>query len=132
MSKRLLQAVTAMLALVPLITGIIGMFGIDDPLYALAGLPRLPVLDSNMRFFGGVWFAQGIAILYLVPSIERQTVLFRVVWGAIFAGGIGRLLSMYVVGAPPLPFVGFTALEIIGAPLFVLWQARVARRYAPA
>jgi hypothetical protein len=31
------------------------------------------------------------------------------------------------VGAPPLPFVAVTVLEIVGAPVFVLWQHRVAR-----
>ena len=32
-------------------------------------------------------------MLYLVPSIERQTVLFQALWGAVFLGGIGQALS---------------------------------------
>ena len=40
-------------------------------------LPRSSLLDSNMRFFGGLWMGFGIAMLWLVPSIERQGVLFR-------------------------------------------------------
>jgi hypothetical protein len=48
----------------------------------------------------------------------------------IFLGGIGRLLSMIFLGLPPLPFIAFTALEIIGAPFFIWWQARVARTAA--
>jgi hypothetical protein len=46
----------------------------------------------------------------------------------IFIGGIGRLISMLLVALPPAPFIGFTALEIFGAPLFVLWQARLAHQ----
>jgi hypothetical protein len=65
-------------------------------------------------------------MLWLVPRIEKQTVLFRVIWGAIFLGGIGRLLSILLVGSPPAPFIGFTGLEIIGAPFFAYWQHRVA------
>ncbi|MBR0798196.1 DUF4345 domain-containing protein [Bradyrhizobium jicamae] len=126
MGKRALQIITALLALVPILTGVITMLGVHDPLYASAGVPALPVLDSNLRFFGGVWFGLGIAMLWLVPRIESQTVLYRVIWGAIFLGGIGRLLSMPLIGSPPLPFIGFTALELIGAPLFVYWQDRVA------
>ena len=126
MGKRALQIITALLALVPILTGLITMLGVHDPLYASSGVPALPVLDSNLRFFGGVWLGLGIALLWLVPRIEGQTVLYRVIWGAIFLGGIGRLLSMPLIGAPPIPFIGFTALEVIGAPLFVYWQHRVA------
>ena len=130
MGKRLLQITTALLGLVPLLTGIITMLGVHDPLYSAAGIPALPVLDSNLRFFGGVWLGLGIAILWLVPRIETETVLFRAIWGAIFLGGAGRLLSILLVGTPPIPFVGFTALELIGAPLFIYWQHRVAEAAA--
>ena len=126
MGKRLLQITTALLGLVPLLTGLITMLGVHDPLYSAAGIPALAVLDSNLRFFGGVWLGLGIAILWLVPRIETETVLFRAIWSAIFLGGVGRLLSIPLVGTPPIPFVGFTALELIGAPLFIYWQRRVA------
>ena len=127
MGKRLLQIATALLGLVPLLTGLITMLGVHDPLYSAAGIPALPVLDSNLRFFGGVWLGLGIAILWLVPRIETETVLFRAIWSAIFLGGVGRLLSIPLVGTPPIPFVGFTALELIGAPLFIYWQHSVAQ-----
>jgi hypothetical protein len=120
MGKRLLQVITTLLGFVPLSTGIITLLGVGDPLYSAAAIPALPVLDSNLRFFGGV------AILWLVPRIETETVLFRAIWIAIFLGGAGRLLSILLVGTPPIPFVGFTALELIGAPLFIYWQHRVA------
>jgi hypothetical protein len=34
---------------------------------------------------------------------------------------------MLFLAVPPTPFIAFTALEVIGAPLFILWQDRVAR-----
>jgi hypothetical protein len=127
MSRRILQAVTAILGIVPVVTGLIGLRGVDDPLYAPVSTPHTIVLDTNLRFFGGVWLGLGLVILWLVPSIERQTTLFRAAWEMIFIGGIGRLLSIVFAGAPPVPFVFFTLLEIVGAPLFVYWQHRVAR-----
>ena len=130
MSRKALQAVTVVLGLVPLATGAIGMLGLGDPVYAAAHLPPYPLLDSNMRFFSGVWLGLGVAILWLVPRIERETAMFRFIWGAIFIGGIGRLLSILLAGMPPAPFVGFTALELFGAPLFVYWQHRVAQAHA--
>jgi hypothetical protein len=129
MSRKLLQAATAILSLIPIATGIVAMTGVDDPLYASLNLPQSPVLDSNLRFLGGVWLGLGVAMLYLVPSIERQTALFRALWGAVFLGGIGRALSAVFVGLPPGPFIGFTALEIIGAPLFVSWQRQMERSH---
>jgi hypothetical protein len=38
-------------------------------------------------------------------------------------------LSAAFVGLPPVPFIGFTALEIVGAPLFVFWQKQVERSH---
>jgi uncharacterized protein DUF4345 len=127
MNKRPLQVVTAGLGLIPVVTGAVAMLGVDDPLYASIGLPRSALLDSNLRFFAGVWLGLGSALLWVVPSIERQGTLFRVVWGAVFLGGVGRLLSLVSLGAPPVPFIGFTMLEIVGAPAFVYWQHRLAR-----
>ncbi len=130
MSFRSLKIVTGLLSLVPLITGVITLLGIHDPIYAGQGLPHNALLDSNLRFFGGVWLGLGLAVLWLVPRIETQTVLFRAVWGMIFLGGFGRLLSMGVVGAPPAPFIAFTLLEVLGAPLFVAWHARLLKAHA--
>ena len=127
MSKRRLQIISAVLSAIRVITGVVGMLGISDPLYTSLSLPPNTLLDSNLRFFGGVWLGVGVAMYSIIPNIEQQTGLFRALWGMIFMGGIGRLISMLVVGLPPVPFVGFTALEIVGAPLIVLWQARVAK-----
>jgi hypothetical protein len=52
-----------------------------------------------------------LALFWLIPRIERETALFRVLWLMIFAAvsaavvdGLRRL--------PPWPFIGFTLLEI--------------------
>jgi uncharacterized protein YjeT (DUF2065 family) len=110
MSKLLLQVCTAALALIPIVTGIITLLGIRDPLYRPLALPESPVLDSNLRFFGGVWLGVGLAMLWLVPTIEQQGVLFRALWVAVFLGGVGRM---------------------IGAPAFICWQARIAEAVHP-
>ena len=66
-------------------------------------------------------------MLWLVPRIEREAVLFRALWLMIFLGGAGRLLSLTMLGAPLPPFIAFTVLELLGAPLMLWWQHRVAR-----
>jgi hypothetical protein len=123
MSKLGLQISMGVLAAVPVLTGLIGLTGLRDPIYASAGLPADMMLDSNLRFFGGVWLGAGLALYWLIPKIDKQTALFRALWTMIFLGGVGRLISMLLIGLPPIPFIGFTILEIVGAPIFVIWQA---------
>ena len=125
-SRRALQIVTGLLGVIPVATGLIGLLGLRDPLYVHFGVVPNPALDGNLRFFSGLWLGLGIALYWMLPSIERQTALFGVLWGMIFLGGIGRLLSLFDAGAPPAPFFGAIALELLGAPAFVLWQRRVA------
>lgn len=125
MSRKLLQIFTYILALVPTITGVLNMMGIYDPIFKELNLPNSPVLDSDLRFLGGVWLGLGICVLYITHSLEKHVFLYRVLWSMIFIGGIGRLISMFQVGMPPAPFIAFTALEIIGAPVFLYWHARV-------
>jgi Domain of unknown function (DUF4345) len=130
MSKILLQILTAGLALVPLLTGLAGLLlGVSELRNFSPVTTHDPqfVIDSNYRFFSGLWIAIGLCLMLSVRSIEYETTLFRVAWGAIFLGGIGRLVSIGVAGMPPAPFLGFTALEIIGAPLFIYWQSTLAR-----
>ena len=125
MSKRALQILTGLLAVIPVGTGLLGILGVEDPVYVAVGVPRILLLDTNLRFYSGAWLGLGLALFWLIPTIERQTVLFRVLWGMIFIGGIGRVLSMMRLGWPPVPFVAFTAIELVGAQLFIWWQSRL-------
>lgn len=125
-SERRLQIALSLLGAIPVITGVLTLMGLSDPIYADARIPAHPLLDSNLRFFGGLWLVLGLAVYWLVPRVAQETALYRVIWLMIFAGGVGRLASMVLVGLPPLPFIGFTVLEILGAPVFLAWQARVA------
>jgi hypothetical protein len=127
MSKRALQVSMGILALIPLGTGLVGFLGLNDPLYVRFGVVPNAALDSNLRFFSGVWLGVGIALLAILKRIERHGALFRALWLMIFLGGVGRVLSLIDAGPPPLPFLGVILLEIVGAPLFVLWQRRIEK-----
>jgi Domain of unknown function (DUF4345) len=127
MSKRALQIATGLLAIIPVATGLLGLLGVEDPAYVAVGVPRIVLLDTNLRFFSGVWLGLGLALFCLIPHIERQIVLSRAIWAMIFIGGIGRVLSIWRVGAPPIAFIVFTAIELIGAPLFIWWPSRLSK-----
>lgn len=127
MSRKLLQTFLVILGLVPTITGVLTMMGIHDPLFANLNLPHSALLDSDLRFLGGVWLGLGLTVLATVRSLEKHFVLYRILWGMIFLGGVGRLISMFIIGLPPVPFIAFTVLEIAGAPIFVYWHWKLTK-----
>lgn len=128
MSRRALQAVNLVLALVTIwIAGLSLIFGGDSPVYGGVEIPVFAALDSNLRFMGGIGVGLGMALLWITPKIEHRTIAFRVVWLCALLGGIGRLISAAVVGAPPLPMIAFTVIEVPGVPALIYWQSSVAR-----
>ncbi|MCB0429182.1 MAG: DUF4345 domain-containing protein [Flavobacteriales bacterium] len=127
MNKRNLQIIMAVLGLIPIATGLIGFTGINDPIYEGLIDSHFVLLDSNLRFFSGIWIGLGLAMFSIIRSIEKEKRIFRIIWISIFIGGLGRLLSMVFTGVPPIPFVGFTVLEIVGAPFFIYWQHKIAK-----
>ena len=79
----------------------VGMIGLSDPIYASANLPANALLDSNLRFFSGAWLGLGLAVFWLVPAIEGQTVLFRCIRGRLtFDMRGGRQTAKLAVGRP--------------------------------
>ena len=114
----LLQCVNAILALVTIgIAGASLFLGVESPIYENGAVPALPSLDSNLRFMGGLGLGLGLALLWITPRIERHGTVFRVVWLSALLGGLGRLVSIALVGSPPMPLLVFTLIEVPGVPL---------------
>jgi hypothetical protein len=127
MSRRLLQGVLVLLALVALVTGGRSLaYGLGDPGYGLAPGPVSLVLDNNLRFLSAIWLAMGVALLTLLPSLERQGPALAVLLGLMAAGGLGRLVSVAQHGLPAPNYVAIVLVELV-APLLLLWQRRLAR-----
>lgn len=124
-SKRLLQAVVAVLALVPVSAGLAGVL-LGPSAFAPSG--DWPVdLDSHFHYLSGIFLAIGLAFWATVPAIERKTTLFRLAAAAVVLGGAARLLSLVADGVPSPPHLVGLCLELVVMPLLVVWQARVAR-----
>jgi Domain of unknown function (DUF4345) len=131
MNKKVLQIVLGILGLIPILTGgldlIVGASALN-----LAGASIAPevldnvVLDSQIRFLGSIWLGIGIVLYWILPAIEKQTILFRLLLGIIFLGGIGRLTSVFLVGVPPIELIAATGLELIGMPLLIVWQSLIS------
>lgn len=124
-SKKLLQSVVALLALIPLLTGAAGVaFGPD---FILGNAPTPVDLDSHFRFLSGIFFAVGLMFYASIPSIEGKALLFRIAASLVFAGGAARLISLLAVGAPSSAHLAGLVMELIVVPALVLWQAQLSR-----
>ncbi len=132
MSRRFLQGVNALMAIRRVILATLSLvYGAASPVYQSASLPTVPALDSNLRFFGGMSLGLGLVMLWLTPSIEARTGLFRAAWACAFLGGVGRVVSIASVGTPPMPMLVAAVVETVAAPFMIWWQHRVARSVAP-
>jgi hypothetical protein len=130
MKKKVLQAILVIIGLVPIITGIWGIIppGIADKYYDIsisANNTGNAILDSNYRFYSGIWFGLGITIFWIIPTIEKHKLIFRFICCMIFIGGIGRVISMLSFKVPPPLFVFFAILELL-FPLLIILQNRIS------
>jgi len=122
--KRTLQVVLALLSLLPLAVGTCG-FIYGAALFApTAGVT--PKLDSQYRFVAAWDVGLALIVWWIIPQIERQTALFRLICIVVFVGGCGRVLAWLVVGSPGTVFLVVTGLELL-IPLLIPWQAKVAK-----
>lgn len=119
-----------LLALVPVFVGLLHVIhglGTDVQLGArvTAAVLADPVLDSQNRFYGTIFMGYGVLLYLCATDLRRHVVLFRILVGFVYLGGVARLLSMALHGAPSAPVVGLTIIELVGVPLLMLWHARV-------
>jgi hypothetical protein len=124
-SRRILQIVIGLLATAPLLTGLLGMTGVDNPIYSSHPLPDYVLLDSNLRYLNGFSVGIALALYYMIPHIESHTILLRAICGIIFSGAVGRILSIIFLGLPPFPMPVFVLIEIMAPPILVVWQNNI-------
>ena len=127
--KRALQAVVAVLALIPTLTGSAGI--LLGPDFLRLDPPWPADLDSHFRFLSGVFLGVGIGFYSCIPRIEGKTGRFRLLAALTIAGGVARLWSLVMAGAPSAGHLVGLAMELLVVPLLVLWQARLARGAGP-
>jgi hypothetical protein len=123
--KRALQACILIGSLVPITVGLLGV--IKGP--GMMGAPDgLPGLDGHFRYLSGILLAIGLAFVSTVPRIEARSARFRLLAALVVVGGLGRLISLAVMGVPSRGMIGALMMELIVTPALALWQRRVSQR----
>lgn len=124
--KKLLQQAVAILAIIPVATGLYGvLFG-----QALTGDAVSISAESHFRYLSGLLLGIGLCFWSTLPSIELKTGRFRLLTLLVVIGGLGRLIGLALTGLPSLFMLGGLIVELVVAPVLCLWQTRVANRYA--
>ena len=123
--RRGLQVALGCVAVIPLLSGLTGMA--RGP----AGLPGATgavdaTLDSEYRFVNAFWLAAAPVVWSSLPRVEERGPLLRAALGTAFVGGLGRLASLSTAGRPHPAMLGALAIELVGVPALLAWQARVA------
>ena len=127
--KRLLQIAVAAASLVPLSMGLLSV--VEGPAILKGVGAAAPVdLDSHFRYLSGLLLGIGFAFLACIPAIDRRTALFRALSLIVVVGGLSRLVSLLAIGTPGEGHQFGLAMELVVVPLIMLWQGRVAARFA--
>lgn len=126
--RRLLQMVMALTLLLPLTAAIAGV--VRGPAWLGHGLVVPIDLDSHFRYVSGLFLMMLLLFASCIPDIEHKTARIRLLGMMVVAGGVARLLSLILVGAPSTGHLIGLGIELVETPLLLLWQTRVARRMA--
>lgn len=92
---------------------------------ALAGQAAAPSpiwaaeMDSELRFYAALWGAYGILLILAARNLPARLHWVPGLAGVFFAGGIGRVISLAVVGAPH-PFLIILMILELASPLLLL------------
>jgi hypothetical protein len=120
--RRALQIALAVMSLIPFYYGI--RHTITGAALYLPADQVTASIDSQFRFQSAYYMSLALIVWWLIPQIERQTFLFRIITATVFAGGLARLYSYYTIGVPTASMVGGMVLELT-IPLVVIWQAMI-------
>jgi uncharacterized membrane protein YfcA len=116
----------AVCCLVPIGAGVAGVLFGPRMLAYVAVAPG--DLDSHFRYLSGLLLTIGCGFASAIRRIETHGPRFRLLTCIVVAGGIGRLLSLLVVGAPSPVMRAALVMELLVTPGLALWQSRVARK----
>ena len=122
-------------ALVPLVTSVMAIL-IGPAFWQAVGLELSkagisdPILDSQVRFLGTIWFGYGVLLCVCASDLDKYGRLLRGALFLVFLGGVARLASIAQVGMPGSS--AGTAIitvvliaELVLMPLLIWWQRKL-------
>ncbi len=113
-SQRVVQVCLFLLAAIALFGGSVQL---------ILGQPETtPRLDNIHRFLAGIYFSLGPLAIWAGATIRKQDTLIFFLAFSVLMAGVGRLLSMSVVGLPGPVFLGYLIPELLFPVIMVTAQ----------
>lgn len=129
------KTIIYILASVPIITGLMNVFmGLGAQELIGAQLTNSgftdPLLNSQMSFYGAIWFGFGVFLCVCLSDIRKYSSLLKAALLVTFVGGLGRVGMLAKFGLPSneigAAFVlAVVAIEIIGMPILLWWHSQL-------
>lgn len=92
----------------------IALFG--GTLQFVMGQPdTTPRLDNVHRFLAGIYFGTGLICLWAAITVRQQGMLVYLIALAVFIAGLGRVVSISIVGMPEprALWIGYLVPELL-------------------
>lgn len=119
-SQRVVQVCLFLLAAIALFGGSVQL---------ILGQPETtPRLDNIHRFLAGIYFSLGPLAIWAGATIRKQDTLIFFLAFSVLMAGVGRLLSMSVVGLPGPVFLGYLIPELLFPVIMVTAQLVTNRK----
>ncbi len=120
-SQKLVRVCLFLLAAIAITGGALQMY-LGEP-------ETTPRLDNVHRFMAGVYFSSGLIACWAAVTIRNQSTLIYLLAMAVFIGGIGRLISITLVGLPEphAMWIGYLVPEMTLPIIMVVAQLATSR-----
>jgi len=124
----LLGAVSAFVA-VNVAFGGLQTLGLQGPTdyFQVTDQHAFAIRDSHAHYYGGVYLALGVFLIYAATDVRRFRQGLYVVFAMIFAGGLARITQLEPSATFGRDLLPSTLIELVGIPLLAVWVAKASR-----
>jgi hypothetical protein len=129
---RALKVAVRTLCIVPFVTGAIDTVN-GVGLLTLGGahlesVASDPALNSQVGFWGAIWFGFGIILWRASSHLWDEAAQFRLLCGTIVLSGLARVGSAFAYGLPGPVLTAAMMVELAAGTGFLVWHASILRR----
>ena len=121
------RCIVAVLALIPISAGAAGLvFGLSFPGFEF----EVANADaaSHFRFLSGIFLAMGLAYWSVALHVGDYLRRFQLLAMLTIAGGLARLVSLWIDGSPSTGHLIGLAMELVAVPMLLFWARQLRAR----
>lgn len=99
----------------------------ERPFFTVTDDEQFRLIDSHMRFLGGLFAATGLVLLLGALDPQKYAQALNVVFVGIFLGGVARFAKPDMEAFMSTDVGTALAAELILMPLLAFWLSRIRR-----